>query len=57
MLQAGPVHSDQHFQTRVPKDRHLDLYLGSHMSVVYFAEVQKGGGIQAFGLCGKGAEL
>lgn len=47
MLQARPVHSEQHFQTQVLKDRHLDLDLGSHMNVVYFAEVQlpeKGGG-------------
>lgn len=59
MPQAGPVHSDQHFQTQVPKDRHLDMYLGSHMNAVYFAKVQlpeKGGCLQAFGLSGKGAK-
>lgn len=60
MPQAGPVHSDQHFQTQVPKDRHLDMYLGTHMNAVYFAKVQlhqKGGCLQAFGLSGKGAKL
>lgn len=60
MPQVGPVHSDQRFQTWVPKDKHLDLYLGSHVNVVYFAEVQlpeKGEGLQALGLSGKGAKL
>lgn len=60
MAQAGPVHSDWHFQTQVPKDRHLDMYLGTHMNTVYFGKVQlpeKGECLQAFGLSGKGAKL
>lgn len=40
MLHAGPVHSDQRLQAWVPKDRFLDLHLGSQMKVVYFVEVQ-----------------
>lgn len=50
----------RHFQTQVHKDRHLDMYLGTPMNTVYFAEVQlpeKGGCLQAFGLSGKGAKL
>lgn len=60
MPQAGPLQSDKQFQTWVPKDRHLDSHLGSHMNVVYFAEVYlpgKGGGLQASNLSGKGATL